>query len=161
MLCGSGTLEELKQFVTHFEDVIGYIALLIAFILEIFGIIVIAVGAIKAFYNYVRDGVKKTRHNIKIDLGNALALGLEFKMGAEILKTVVVREMTELIILGVIIVLRAILAFLIHWEIKNEKKEAGEVYHEASLINVFKRKKKDKPEVEEKLPEEPKNESIE
>jgi hypothetical protein len=35
----------------------------------------------------------------------------------------VVREWGELLILGSIIILRAALTFLIHWEIENEKKE--------------------------------------
>lgn len=88
-------LEGLKTFATNFEDGIGYVAMIIAFILKIFGIIIITIGGFKAFYKYFRNAVKKINHNIKIDLGNALALGLEFKMGAEILKTVVVREMNE------------------------------------------------------------------
>ena len=45
-------------------------------------------------------------------------------MGAEIIKTVIARNLQELAILGVIIGLRAILALLIHWEIKTEMKEA-------------------------------------
>ena len=44
-------------------------------------------------------------------------------MGAEIIKTVVARDLQELAILGVIIGLRAVLALLIHWEIKTEMKE--------------------------------------
>ena len=47
-------------------------------------------------------------------------------MGAEIIKTVLVRELQELIILAFIIALRAGLAVLIHWEIKLEKKECEE-----------------------------------
>lgn len=56
-----------------------------------------------------------------IGLGKTLALALEFKMGAEIVKTVIVRDLTELGILAIVITLRAILYLLIHWEIKNEK----------------------------------------
>ena len=41
-------------------------------------------------------------------------------------RKVVVREWSELGILGAIIVLRAMLTFLIHWEIKNEKRETQE-----------------------------------
>ena len=41
-------------------------------------------------------------------------------MGAEILKTVIVRSLDEMYILAAIILLRAILAFVIHWEIKAE-----------------------------------------
>jgi len=61
-----------------------------------------------------------------IELGRALALGLEFKMGAEIVNTVIVREIRELLILGLVILLRAILAILIHWEIKNERRDEKE-----------------------------------
>ena len=44
-------------------------------------------------------------------------------MGGEVLRTVLARERSELVILGAIILLRGVLTFLIHWEIKNEKKD--------------------------------------
>ena len=44
-------------------------------------------------------------------------------MGAEIIKTVLIHDLNELAILAFIIVLRAGLAFLIHWEINVERKE--------------------------------------
>ena len=59
----------------------------------------------------------------RLDLAQGIALALEFKMGGEVLRTVVVREWGELLVLGAIILLRAALTFLLHWEIKNEKKE--------------------------------------
>ena len=63
---------------------------------------------------------------VRLNLAQGIALALEFKMGGEVLRTVVVREWSELGILGAIIVLRAMLTFLIHWEIKNEKRETQE-----------------------------------
>lgn len=51
-------------------------------------------------------------------------MGLEFKLGSEILRTVIVRTMDEILIVAGIIVLRAVLTFLLHWEIKNEEEEA-------------------------------------
>ena len=39
-------------------------------------------------------------------------------MAAEILKTVLVRDMTELMVLGAVIILRALRSFLIHFEMK-------------------------------------------
>ena len=48
-------------------------------------------------------------------------MGLEFKMGSEILRTVVVREWKEIGLVAGIIALRAALTFLIHWEIKQEE----------------------------------------
>ena len=56
------------------------------------------------------------------DLGKALSLALEFKMGAEIIKTVVIHNLEELAILGIVIVIRALLAFIIHWEIHLDEK---------------------------------------
>ena len=55
---------------------------------------------------------------MKFALANGLATSLEFKMAAEILKTVLVREMNELMVLGAVILLRALLSFLIHFEMK-------------------------------------------
>ena len=55
--------------------------------------------------------------DIRLDLARSLALGLEFKLGGEILRTVIARDLTELLLVGAIIVLRGALSFLIHWEI--------------------------------------------
>ena len=46
-------------------------------------------------------------------------------MGGELLRTVIVREWNELLILGAIILLRAALTFLIQWEIKIERKNGS------------------------------------
>ena len=43
--------------------------------------------------------------------------------GAEIIKTIVGNELKEFLILGIIIILRALLSILIHWEITTEEKE--------------------------------------
>jgi len=50
-----------------------------------------------------------------------MAMGLEFKLGSEILRTVIVRELSEVALVAAIIAVRAALTFLIHWEIKIEK----------------------------------------
>ena len=113
----------VEGFLHGYEYFIENIAHLVTYTLEMIGIVVIAVGAFKSIVKQCINYVKKKDSNIKIDLGNWLALGLEFKMGAEIIKTVVARDLNELAILGVIIGLRAVLALLIHWEIKTEMKE--------------------------------------
>lgn len=58
----------------------------------------------------------------RLKLAKGMAMGLEFKLGSEILRTVIVREIKEIAIVGCIILLRAALTFLIHWEIKSEEK---------------------------------------
>lgn len=59
----------------------------------------------------------------RIYLAKGLTMGLEFKLGSEILRTVVVREWKEIAIVAGIIALRAALTFLIHWEIRQEENE--------------------------------------
>lgn len=86
-------------------------------ILELMGVFIIAVTAIKSFYNYIRR-----KPEVKLSLAKGLAMALEFKMGSEILRTVVAREWEEIVTVAGIIALRAALAFLIHWEIKEEEK---------------------------------------
>lgn len=94
-------------------------------ILEIIGIVVITIGSLKAFYHYIKALFTHKHYPIRIELANALALGLEFKMGAEMLKTVLVRSFSEIYILGAIILLRALLSLMIHFEIKTEKEHGS------------------------------------
>lgn len=87
-------------------------------ILELMGIFVVAVSSVAAFLRYLKGLVAHTNADVKFALANGLATSLEFKMAAEILKTVLVREMNELMVLGAVILLRALLSFLIHFEMK-------------------------------------------
>lgn len=86
--------------------------------LELIGILIIIYGSIKALTIFFKDGMDLSNSLVKITLGEALSLSLEFKLGAEIIKTVIVRDLNELIILGFVVVLRIVLTILIHWEVK-------------------------------------------
>ncbi|WP_315114311.1 DUF1622 domain-containing protein [uncultured Clostridium sp.] len=111
----------------HLESFMGTFIPLVIHLLEAMGTFIIIFGAGKAFFQYIKAATKSEERlinpAIKIDLANALALALEFKLGGEILKTVVVRTLDEMYILASIVALRAILTFVIHWEIKSESKE--------------------------------------
>ena len=89
---------------------------------ELIGIFVVAVSVLIAFCTYIHNLFTKDDADIKFKLASGLALSLEFKMAAEILKTVLVRDLTELTVLGAVIVLRALLSVMIHFEIKDKKK---------------------------------------
>lgn len=93
-------------------------------IFELMGISIVAISAATAFWQYGKNLIKGTDANIKAKLAHGLALSLEFKMAAEILKTVLIRDFGELMVLGAVIFLRALLSFLIHFEMKHgEEKE--------------------------------------
>lgn len=88
---------------------------------ELIGIFVVTVSAGQAFWQYLNGLLRHRYSNFKSELAEGLAAGLEFKMAAEILKTVLVRSLEELIILGAVILLRALLSLLIHLEMKTEQ----------------------------------------
>ena len=95
---------------------IRYIVLLI----ELVGTVVLVYAIVSAII-----GLFKRQQHVRLKLAEGIALALEFKIGGELLRTVVVREWEELLILGAIILLRAALTFLIQWEIKIERKNGN------------------------------------
>jgi len=103
-------LVELLKTVLEFIVEIGIL------IFEYIGVGVIIWTSLVSFYKCV-----KRKNDTRIYLAKGLAMGLEFKLGSEILRTVVVREWKEIAIVAGIILLRATLTFLIHWEIKQEE----------------------------------------
>lgn len=114
-----------------FDTIIETILPPVIGILELLGIFVVTVSTLHAFWQYLGNTFFHRNYALQFELAEGLAEGLEFKMAAEILKTVLVREMSELLILGAVIILRALLSMLIHFELKNshaqgEEQPAGE-----------------------------------
>ena len=116
----------MEAFVQGYEHILHNIAEVAALTLELVGVLIIIIGSVKSLVHLGHSLIRHRKINIVIELGKTLALALEFKMGAEIIKTVIVHELTELAVLGIVILIRALLAFLIHWEIKAEKHEEKE-----------------------------------
>lgn len=112
-------MENIAQNIKEFLQPIAEIS---ASILELIGIVIIIVGSVRALVLLFDRIIKKKPFHVVSDLGRALSLALEFKMGAEIIKTVIIHNLEELAILGIVIVIRALLAFIIHWEIQLEEK---------------------------------------
>lgn len=115
----------LNEIIGTYTVLLNFIAEFVVCTLELVGIVIIVVGSARAIMQTFRRLRKKQPINIMVELGKSLALALEFKMGAEIVNTVIVRDLRELGVLAIVIGLRAILAILIHWEIKSQH-EVGE-----------------------------------
>jgi len=107
------------------EKIVEFILHVLIPLCELMGIIVVAISTLAAFGRYLYGLFTRKPGNIKFQLANGLALSLEFKMAAEILKTVLVRDLQELLVLGAIIILRALLSFLIHFEMKQIDHPSG------------------------------------
>ena len=113
----------MEQLALMLKDLLHPIAEISASILELIGILIIIIGTVRALVRLVDSIVKKKGFHVAMDLGKALSLALEFKMGAEIIKTVIIHNLEELAILGIVVIIRALLSVVIHWEMRLEEKE--------------------------------------
>lgn len=115
------TIAETETSLQHTYDVISaYFDIIVQYlilIVEFIGIVVLLCAVFTAVVRLVRR-----EQRVRLSLAEGIALSLEFKMGGELLRTVIARQWSELLILGAIILLRAALTFLIQWEIKIERK---------------------------------------
>jgi uncharacterized membrane protein len=94
-------------------------------LVEAAGAVVIFVGAAIAFYRFVlvtfrREGMAPFAP-VRLDLGRFLALGLEFQLAADILRTAVAPSFTELAQLAAIAAIRTALNFFLGREIKEQR----------------------------------------
>lgn len=86
-------------------------------IAELVGVVIAVVAVIQALWGWLHHNER-----VRLQLGEGIALALQFKLAGEVLRTVSVRTWTEIGILGAIILMRFAITFLIHWEVKNEEK---------------------------------------
>lgn len=104
------------ELLCYIEEIFGIIVQYGILFLEFAGVVVLLITAAKSIYTWCCK-----KGYVQLNLAKGIALALEFKLGGEVLRTVIVRERSELVILGAIILLRGALTFLIHWEIKGEE----------------------------------------
>ena len=90
-------------------------------LIELAGIAVIVICMVRGFIGFVQK-----HESTRIQLAQGIMLGLEFKIGSEVLRSVIVSGWTELGTLAAIILLRSMLTLLLHWEIDVEEKRQKE-----------------------------------
>ena len=97
------------------ETVLPYIIA----VLEIMGVFIVTWSVLKEFWEYIQNTFMHKELDIQTNLAEGLATALEFKLAAEILKTVLIQSLDELYILGAVILLSGLMSILIHFEMKN------------------------------------------
>lgn len=103
------------------EELLSQVLLLAVHMLEVFGAIIILYAGTGTFLRFLRTS--KDGREARLTFARYLVFGLEFKMAGEILRTVIVRTMNEVIILASVVFLRAALNLIVHWEIRQEKQD--------------------------------------
>ncbi len=84
--------------------------------LEFIGVAILVFGALRALVLFINGKFDVANKNVKLQLAESISLGLEFKLAAEVIKSVTVRTIDEVLLLGAVVVLRLLLTFVIHWE---------------------------------------------
>ena len=110
----------------HIESIFQIVVQYGVLLLECAGVAVLLVTAVKSIIGCVR----RTPH-IRLYLAQGISLALEFKLGGEVLRTVVVRELRELLVLGLVTLPRGALTLIIHWEIRVEEERIGDAAQKA------------------------------
>lgn len=96
------------------ENILHYIISYGILLFEYVGVIVLIIDGIQGIIAYI-----KRDPGMRLNLAQGMATALSFKLGGEILRTVIVQTFQEIAIVACIILLRSALTFLIHWEIKH------------------------------------------
>ncbi len=102
-----------------FQEVIA----IIGSVIEAVGVLVIVVGAllatIRSFVFLLREDNEVRYRNFRTTLGRSIILGLEFLIAGDIIKTVIVSDTLEsIVMLVLIIIIRALLSLTLFLEIE-------------------------------------------
>ncbi len=109
------------------EDLLEAVVDLLVRVVEASGAVVIAVGAVVAFVRFLLVAVR-TRDaegfvGVRLFLGRYLALGLEFQLAGDILRTAIAPTFEEIGQLAAVAAIRTALNYFLSREIAEERRE--------------------------------------
>jgi len=133
---GSALYEQIEEI---FNLVVRYGILM----MEAIGVIIILASVVRCIYFLL---VRKHRRNLRLVLAHGITFALEFKLGGEVLRTILARDFTDMAIIGCVIALRAALTFLLHWEVKEEH-EIDQADTNIAIVNEKKNRRPEKKDV--------------
>ena len=108
------------------ETVSGLVDLLVR-VVETAGAVIIFIGCVVAFVRFVVIGLRERKVasfvRVRLDLGRMLALGLEFQLASDVLRTAVAPTLREIGELAAVAAIRTALNYFLAREIKEERAE--------------------------------------
>jgi uncharacterized membrane protein len=112
------------------EDVLADVVGVLVTVVEACGAAVILIGAVWAFARFVQVGLRRRDTSafvpVRLTLGRFLALGLEFPLASDVLRTVVAPSLTELSQLAAVAAIRTALNYFLSREIAEERRQVAE-----------------------------------
>ncbi|WP_329460718.1 DUF1622 domain-containing protein [Streptomyces sp. NBC_01497] len=111
------------------ETVSGAVGVLVT-VVEACGASVIGVGALWAFLRLIIVSSQSRRTEdiipVRIGLGRALTIGLEFQLAADVLRSAVAPSFRDIGQLAAIAAIRTVLNYFLNREIKEERRQVAE-----------------------------------
>ena len=112
------------------EEALADVVRVLVIVVEACGIAVITVGALWAFLRFVWVGLRRrdagTFVAVRLTLGRFLALGLEFQLASDVLRTAVAPTFQELGQLAAVAAIRTALNYFLSREIAEERRQVAE-----------------------------------
>ena len=102
-------VEVLHNILTVFVEMGGTI-------LELFALLIMVKTGIQCLVKWLA-GKKSSGH----ELAEGIALTLEFLLAAEVLHTVLAKQLSDLMVLGSLVILRGLMTLEIHLELRSER----------------------------------------
>ncbi|MGY1672047.1 DUF1622 domain-containing protein [Geodermatophilus sp. SYSU D00710] len=112
------------------EEVLAEVVGVMVTVVEACGAVVIVVGALWAFARFLWVGLRRGGTSafvpIRLTLGRFLALGLEFQLASDVLRTAVAPSFRELGQLAAVATIRTALNYFLSKEIAEERRQVAE-----------------------------------
>lgn len=109
------------------EATVGEVVDFMVRVVEMAGALIIFVGCVLAFARFVVVGLRERRIasfvRVRLDLGRMLALGLEFQLASDILRTAVSPTLQQIAELAAVAGIRTALNYFLAREIRQERDE--------------------------------------
>jgi uncharacterized membrane protein len=111
------------------EELLAEVVGVLVTVVEACGAAVILAGAVWAFARFVRVGVRgggsRAFVPVRLTLGRFLALGLEFQLASDVLRTAVAPSFRELGQLAAVAAIRTALNYFLSREIEEERRQVA------------------------------------
>ncbi|SNS76418.1 Uncharacterized membrane protein [Geodermatophilus saharensis] len=112
------------------EELLAEVVGVLVTVVEACGAVVIVVGAVWAFVRFVAVGLRRGGTSafvpVRLTLGRFLALGLEFQLASDVLRTAVAPSFRELGQLAAVAAIRTALNYFLSREIAEERRQVAE-----------------------------------
>ena len=123
--------ENIYESLEHVFTIVVQFSILL---MELIGVVIIIWTVVQCIHCMI----SKKNRNLRLLLAHGIAFALEFKLGGEVLRTILARDFKEIGMIACVIALRAALTFLLHWEVREEHEEDETGRNELDIAVVHK-----------------------